>query len=307
MKDRIRDRIITGITDHLTDAGLFVVGLFEKAGSVCCTFVKTVRDYCIRFFGSRYIRSLMACLGCAVLLFLLLAARLRTLGVIPTADIVRMVRVADSAWSIVTEQGGDISDDVKAYSDTVDKYAKQYGMVDYIPLIYAVMEQESGGGSLDIMQSSTCFYNEEYSQTVDGITDQNYSIQCGVQYLKYCLNMAGVTNPSDIRHMKLALQGYNYGHNYIGWALKRDGGYTKENAEAFADLMKKSLGWTSYGDTNYPAHVLRYYPAEYQQGESDSSITETESSAQTSVSETAASAGADLSAADVDAETALQN
>ena len=129
---------------------------------------------------------------------------------------------------------------------------------DFVGLLVNTL-QESGGSSADVMQSSTCFYNEEYSQIVGGITDTDYSIQCGVQYLKYCLGQANVSGPADISKIKLALQGYNYGHNYIGWALKRDGGYTKENAEAFADLMQRSLGWTSYGDEDYPEHVLRYY------------------------------------------------
>ena len=45
--------------------------------------------------------------------------------------------------------------------------------------------------------------------------------------------------------------------------MKRDGGYTRENGAAFAKLMAKTLGWSSYGDSEYPDHVLRYYPEEY--------------------------------------------
>ena len=41
--------------------------------------------------------------------------------------------------------------------------------------------------------------------------------------------------------------------------IKRDGGYTEANAQAFSDMMKEQLGWETYGDTTYPEHVLRYY------------------------------------------------
>jgi hypothetical protein len=61
-------------------------------------------------------------------------------------------------------------------------------------------------------------------------------------------------------HIRLALQGYNYGNGYISWAVKRDGGYTVENASLFSDQQAKKHGWSSYGDKQYPAHVLRYYP-----------------------------------------------
>ena len=60
--------------------------------------------------------------------------------------------------------------------------------------------------------------------------------------------------------IRLSLQGYNYGNGYIAWAIKRDGGYTVENASAFSDEQAKKYGWKSYGDKQYVAHVLRYYP-----------------------------------------------
>lgn len=52
---------------------------------------------------------------------------------------------------------------------------------------------------------------------------------------------------------------YNYGNGYISWAKRNYGGYTAMNAAEFSDMMAERLGWESYGDKQYVAHVLRYY------------------------------------------------
>lgn len=268
--DRFVDRLLDSFWERLSYTGLVAMGLLERAGSAFRALIRKIRHALTRNF----IKNMLVCSGSIVLLILILAIRLYAA---PSGDIVKLVQAAGGALAveqIEQDAGGsvELSDTVTQYTEIVQKYAEEYGMEDYEDLIYAVMEQEgSSDDTADIMQSSTCMYNEEYPQVVGGITDADYSIQCGVQYLKYCLEEAGVTGPSDIRHIRLALQGYNYGHNYIAWAIKRDGGYTSENASAFAELMKDSLGWTSYGDTEYPAHVLRYYPAKYQSGEDSAS------------------------------------
>ena len=65
-----------------------------------------------------------------------------------------------------------------------------------------------------------------------------------------------------MEHIKLALQGYNFGNGYISWAKTNYGGYSYANAVEFSTMQAARLGWDSYGDTQYPAHVLRYYPTE---------------------------------------------
>ena len=63
-----------------------------------------------------------------------------------------------------------------------------------------------------------------------------------------------------MEHIKLALQGYNFGNGYISWAKTNYGGYSYANAVEFSTMQAARLGWDSYGDTQYPAHVLLYYP-----------------------------------------------
>ena len=76
-----------------------------------------------------------------------------------------------------------VNDEVLAYEDVIEKYAKAYDMTAYVPLIESVMMQESRGRGGDVMQCSACIYNTEYSTVPNSITDPEYSIQVGIQYL----------------------------------------------------------------------------------------------------------------------------
>ena len=153
-----------------------------------------------------------------------------------------------------------LSAEVEAYEPVIRKYAKQYGIPDYVLLIQAVMMQESGGRGNDPMQASECGYNTQYPRTPGGITDPEYSIAVGIQNLADCLQTAGAESPIDLDHIQLALQGYNFGSGYITWALQKYGEYSRANAIEFSLKMAEQMGWNSYGDKQYVPHVLRYYP-----------------------------------------------
>ena len=120
--------------------------------------------------------------------------------------------------------------------------------------------QESGGKGSDPMQAAEGSFNKSYPHEPNGIKDPEYSIECGVQELKAALVSAEVENPIDMERIKLALQGYNFGNGYISWAKTNYGGYSYANAVEFSAIQAKRLGWEKYGDTQYPSHVLRYYP-----------------------------------------------
>ena len=152
-----------------------------------------------------------------------------------------------------------VSAEVEAYEPLIRQYARQHGIEEYVELIKAVMMQESGGQGTDPMQASECGYNTRYPNTPNGITDPEYSIDVGIQNLAACLREADVESPVDMNHIKLALQGYNYGNGYISWAKENYGGYTYANAVEFSEMMAERNGWSSYGDKEYVSHVLRYY------------------------------------------------
>ena len=168
--------------------------------------------------------------------------------------------------SVLSMIGGDnvsatspVSDEVLAYEPTIRLYAAQYDIPEYVYLIEAIMMQESGGRGTDPMQAAESGYNTRYPHTPGGITDPDYSIQCGVQVVRDVLEKAGVESPLDMEHIRLALQGYNLGPGYITWAVSNYGGYTITNAAEFSDMKAAELGWERYGDKEYVAHVLRYY------------------------------------------------
>ena len=172
--------------------------------------------------------------------------------------------ILGAAISIVGNEEGSgylpVSQEVEAYTPLITEYAKQYDIPEYVELIKAVMMQESGGRGTDPMQASESGFNTKYPREPNGIIDTAYSIQCGIQQLKVSLISAEVENPIDMEHIKLALQGYNFGNGYITWAQDTYGGYTYANAVEFSEKQAEKLGWDSYGDTMYVSHVLRYYP-----------------------------------------------
>jgi soluble lytic murein transglycosylase-like protein len=139
-----------------------------------------------------------------------------------------------------------VSKDVLRWEPLVRKYAKQYGLESYVGILLALIQQESSGTQLDVMQSS-----ESIGLPPGAITDPEYSIQVGMKHFDKVLRMAD----GDIR---LALQSYNFGTGFIDYAKAR-GGYSKEVAIAFSRMQAAKLGWSRYGDVNYVDHVLRYY------------------------------------------------
>lgn len=158
-----------------------------------------------------------------------------------------------------SQSSASLSSEVLSYTATIQKYANQYGIPEYVSVIQAIMMQESGGRGTDPMQSSECPYNVRYPNSPGAIQDPEYSIQVGIQYYADCLREAGCDSPQDMDKLKLSLQGYNYGNGYITWALHNYGGYSEANALLFSQQQAAAHGWSSYGDPEYVAHVLRYY------------------------------------------------
>ena len=125
--------------------------------------------------------------------------------------IVGCILLRFSKFSGRQEEAHQINAACEAYRDEVSSEAAQYDMSDYVDLLLAVMMQESSGQGTDPMQSSEGAYNTRYPQQPNGITDPSYSISCGIQELKYALDKAGCTGPTDLSKIRLALQAYNFG------------------------------------------------------------------------------------------------
>ncbi|CAK8583881.1 hypothetical protein BMEGG_06139 [Priestia megaterium] len=138
-----------------------------------------------------------------------------------------------------------VTQSVLRYEPLVREAAKKYGVEDHVQLLLAKMMQESGGRVPDVLQSS-----ESIGLPPNTITDPAVSIDVGVRYFAKVLKQAG----GDV---KLTLQSYNFGSGFINYCKTR-GGYSKQNAVAFSNMMAAKMGWKRYGDVNYVDHVLRY-------------------------------------------------
>ena len=175
-------------------------------------------------------------------------------------------------FSVLAQDGGSnsmilpLSPEVISYEETITRYAEENGIEEYVPILEAIMMQESRGLGDDPMQCSESAFNTKYPRVPNGITDSEYSIECGVKTFADCLNRATIKDKSDKEHLYLAIQGYNYGNSYIEWAINNFGGYSKYNAQLFSDDMKAKLNTSTYGDPEYVDHVMQYVPITFRGG-----------------------------------------
>ncbi|MCY8989798.1 bifunctional lytic transglycosylase/C40 family peptidase [Bacillus atrophaeus] len=139
-----------------------------------------------------------------------------------------------------------IAPEVERFRAVFEKYARQEGVFDQVNIIMALTMQESGGRSLDIMQSS-----ESIGLPPNSITDPEKSIEVGIKHFEKVFKQAG----GDVR---LTLQAYNFGSGFIDYVKKNGGKYTKKLALDFSRLQAFKMGWKSYGDPGYVDHVMRY-------------------------------------------------
>lgn len=159
----------------------------------------------------------------------------------------------------INTENSPLSAEVLAYEGIITQYAIQYGIEEYVPIIEAIMMQESSGKGNDPMQAAECGFNTKYPHVPNGIEDPVYSIEVGIQNFANCLATAKVLNINDNNNLYLALQGYNYGKAYITWAYDLFGCYSKANAKVYSDNKKSELKIKVFGDPEYVEHVLRYY------------------------------------------------
>lgn len=146
--------------------------------------------------------------------------------------------------------GSQLSQAVLQYEEIVHGALLEYELEEHTPLVLAIMMQESGGtASLDVMQAS-----ESIGLPPNTITDPIYSIEVGVAHFKKVLakqERLGVD-------LDTAIQSYNYGSGYMDFVAANGGKHSEALAQAFSEQQAAKLGWQSYGDPEYVAHVKRY-------------------------------------------------
>ncbi|MFC0187631.1 lysozyme family protein [Fictibacillus aquaticus] len=168
----------------------------------------------------------------------------------------------DNHTSIEAGGTANVSKEVLKHKGTVEKYAKEYDISQYVSVLLALMMQESGGKGDDPMQSS-----ESSCGSVGCIDTPDESIKQGVKYFSEMMNKAN-------GDLKTAIQSYNFGGGFIDFVNQNGGKYTKELAIAFSKKQYQKLAHTGlyqcvrpeslsnnacYGDVGYVDAVMQYY------------------------------------------------
>ncbi|MEG0235871.1 MAG: bifunctional lytic transglycosylase/C40 family peptidase [Bacilli bacterium] len=148
-----------------------------------------------------------------------------------------------------------IPPEVEKYRSVVQIECNNNGIPELVDIILALITQESYGRLADIMQSS-----ESQGLPPGTITDPNLSIKLGVNYVAGVYKEAKEKATKNV--IETTLQGYNFGKGFVNWSIKKNGGWTQENAIEFSRIHsngnQRENGTYKYGDQLYVQHVKRY-------------------------------------------------
>ena len=159
--------------------------------------------------------------------------------------------------------GVSVSQEVLAHKPMLEKYAREYGIEEYLNVLLAIIQVESGGTLEDVMQSS-----ESLGLPPNSLSTEE-SIKQGCKYFSELLAMAE-TNGCDLNSV---IQSYNYGGGFLDYVAGHGKKYTFELAESFARdksggkkvtytnpvAVEKNGGWRySYGNMFYVLLVSQY-------------------------------------------------
>lgn len=159
--------------------------------------------------------------------------------------------------------GANVSAEVLAHKPMLEQYAREYGIEDYINVLLAIIQVESGGTLEDIMQSS-----ESMGLPPNTLSTED-SIKQGCKYFASLLESAK-TKGCDLNSV---IQSYNYGGGFLDYVAGRGKKYTYLLAESFSKTqsdgvkvtysnpvaVQKNGGWRyDYGNMFYVLLVSEY-------------------------------------------------
>ncbi|PGR00781.1 bifunctional lytic transglycosylase/C40 family peptidase [Bacillus cereus] len=224
LRDKNKAKALTSIASNVKNQ---VANLFKSLGKINLQNVK-------KLIGTKV--AAMASGGLAGAIPLLLIGM-----------ICLVIAGALGAGSSTQEQiGGNIgasknlSPEVEKWRSLVEKEAAAQGMQDYVNLLLAIIQIESGGtGTRDIMQSSE---SAGYGRPNVFQTEEE-SVRQGVTHLKDCLLALKAFNRGYENNVKALAQAYNYGNYFATWLGNRGGDYSLEVAEEYSrTVVAPSLG-----------------------------------------------------------------
>ncbi|MDU4912912.1 lysozyme family protein, partial [Clostridium baratii] len=159
--------------------------------------------------------------------------------------------------------GMNLSPEVLKFKPMVERYAQKYDVQEYINYLLAIMQVESGGTLVDIMQSS------ESLGLPPNTLGTEESIEQGCRYFSNLLK----TSKEKGCDINSTIQAYNYGFGYLNYIQSNGKVHTYSLAENFAKNMAQGVrvtytnpiavakngGWRyKYGNQFYVELVLQY-------------------------------------------------
>ncbi len=149
----------------------------------------------------------------------------------------------ESGTSSFDFSGMNLSPEVLKHQPTVEKYARQYGIEDYVDYLLAIMQVESGGTATDVMQSS-----ESLGLPPNSLSTEE-SIRQGCKYFSELLKSAKASG-CDIN---TAVQAYNYGGAKVSYkneiSIKENGGWRYRYGNMFyVKLVSQYLAAPSFNN-----------------------------------------------------------
>ena len=117
----------------------------------------------------------------------------------------------DGGFSNIHYGGVDVSAEVLAHKPMVEKVAKEYGIEEYVNILLAIIQVESGGTAEDVMQSS-----ESLGLPPNSLSTEE-SIKQGVKYFSELLASSERLGVD----LESVIQSYNYGGGFLGYVANR--------------------------------------------------------------------------------------
>lgn len=131
----------------------------------------------------------------------------------------------DTTASKQFESGGlNVSEEVLKHKPMVEKYCKEFGIEEHVNTILAIIQVESGGTAVDVMQSS------ESLGLPPNTLGTEESIKQGCKYFSELL----ATAESLGCDLDSVIQSYNYGGGFLNYVANNGKKYTFDLAQGFA-------------------------------------------------------------------------
>jgi len=194
------------------------------------------------------------------------AREVRRQWLLLAAGILAVLFVVAAGTQLVSKAYADsnLSEEVLAYRDTLEKYAEKAGVSDYVDTLLAIMMVESEGRGNDVMQASESLGLEPGSLEPEASIEQA------------CIYFAALVETEanlGIDDDKALIQAYNFGPGYlfylaengkkhrqslaIEYAKEQSGGEKVRYLHLYA--IKKNGGWIyKFGNMFYDALVQQY-------------------------------------------------